>query len=624
MGAEEIGPYEEIYRQASEAHDQLRYSSFLKDLRSRNFGDGLVADWIFLELEKILEEVKDWNPRDREVFFSSLLRHYSEKRSDFKPSAVPFERKLNVDELVAGNYDAKEMAARLLQVVARYERTVILPLLQQISYEIRSRYSGKYLFFIGRDFSSTYIYMQSKVPETFPGQYVSLNVSRKIRDAVIDGQEADLEKLFFESSKISRADLLEKGIAIFDSSMSGKIPRSIVFALSQGMTDQEQVDFFTKVSVRNINSKSRFASTPLSLRKWLTRMTSPEGVIDRESFRSMITQPLVKVPTFSLSLPTSVRDYLSSPHNLFEHRFKFLTSGVELSPTGIQSPTPSELWEKAGSFLGLYSEIAVQTLAEGGTFMAPVHDTRTIEDRMAEVDRVFQKGGAQALRTWQYRPPGESTLALFETMVERREASSNAIEQIEVGGRVFNIQGRLGEGMNVVVYLTDDNKALKVLKKPEAARKVLLQHWMQPLLSDAKIPIAKIIETHPLGLYSLQEYYPGLSLEARFSSFADAETIPEDLNNEILEIWKRSQVLIENQGLWLDFRSANFQLDAEGKPVFVDFNPRFNKGYWRYYLDANGGKFLDTSSFFDTFYNYNLSKPNKLPSRPDDCILLLQ
>jgi hypothetical protein len=183
---------------------------------------------------------------------------------------------------------------------------------------------------------------------------------------------------------------------------------------------------------------------------------------------------------------------------------------------------------------------------------------------------------------------------------------SGKLKEIRKGGqKLFGIKKHLSEGNNVQVYETDKGTALKLLKKPQHARKQLLQAWSEPVVKSAGINTAKVLSVEPNGLYLEQELIPGNSLEYQYGF--SSEPIPKKLQANVLEDWRKLRKLAETSDIWLDPKGANYHVRDDGTLVNVDFTPRLNGSYYRFF-DKKPGTPLTDDEYANMFFRYDADK----------------
>ena len=615
----------ELYPFAVKAQSTNSYQDFLKDFAANRD----VENFLLEKLVSRLEKLKRMGQSSRQQELFKILYYFSDRREAYKARAVNvlYGSTYSEQDLLQGNYDSEILAREFLKAIQFYETNVTLPLLLQIEKEMVSDFNGQIVFSIGRDFSIVQQFLLER--KSFSkNQLVTLNVSRAIKNLVAEGQHEALKQIT-ENIGLTKEALLKKGIVFLDSSMSGKIPKALFYALSMGMSDQETREFAKKVDIRYVKARSS-KSEDLNFSDFLLSCFNEKGQFDREKLKTSINQTGLAIKTFKLSLPKEAADYdINHIHNLLEHRPKFVNSANGFSEDKgqaiIASKNPDGVGGQINALLGLYAEYMMLSLAKDGKFQSNVKEIdQWFTEKPAlfsQLDKVVKKDQLAGLLNFATTSLAIETTQFHKTINVVEAKSREFPFELWVGKeRWFRLRGMLGQGKNVSVYLTEENTALKVMIRPENSYKALIQSWIQNKLEDQGIRTAKILRTHRTGVLQEQEYVPGYSLE--YLQYHDPKKVSDKIRDSIYKQWAAAKKLTA-EGLWLDFRSGNFQLNAAGEPVMVDFVPRTNPGYWRYFLESRSGSFLMKNDFWELFFNYHVQKGN-IPQAPNVCAKFLK
>lgn len=610
----------ELYPLAVDAQSKNAYQEFLKNFSASRD----VEDFILEKLVSRLEKLKKMDAASRQEEWMKVLYYFSDRREAYKARAVKMLRdsSYNEQDLMQGQYDSEILARDLLKAVQFYEANVTLPLLAQIEKQILTEFKDKIVFSIGRDFSIVQQFLIER--NSFPKeQLFTLNVSRAIKNLVAEGHFEPLKQIA-RNIGLTKELMLKKGIVFLDSSMSGKIPKALFYALSMEMSDKEAFELAKKTDIRYVKAK---ASEPgdRSFSEFLLYCFDEKGHFDREKLRTSINRMGLNIRTFHLNLPKSAQDHdINHIHNLLEHRPKFVNSAHAFAENEgqsiISSKNPSGVGGQLNALLGLYAEHMMLSLAKNGKFLSKIKEVDPwFTEKPAlfiQLDKAVEKQQFQGLLNFRKTFAVGEAAQFHQSMRILETKNAPFPYELWVGEeRWFRLRGLLGQGKNVFVYLTEAGTALKVMKRPETAYKAFIQSWIQRKLENQGIRTAKILRTHRTGVLQEQEYVSGPSIE--YLHYHDPEKVNDKIRASVYKQWMQAQKLTE-QGLWLDFRSGNFQLNTEGEPIMVDFVPRTNPGYWRYFLISGNGPFLSEKEFWNLFFNYHIQKGN-VPEAPSVC-----
>ena len=193
--------------------------------------------------------------------------------------------------------------------------------------------------------------------------------------------------------------------------------------------------------------------------------------------------------------------------------------------------------------------------------------------------------------------------------------------ELVINGRViYRLKDIVGEGNNVKVYTTEHDTIIKVIKDPKHVRKNLLLAWAESHVRSVGIHTARVITVSPTGLYLEQDAIPGESLER---IYGEGGNVPQSICNKVLHDFRAAKRLIQEKGIWLDLKSANYHTDHDGMIVNVDYAPRLNSTYYRFFQDdlAYVGTEIDENrqrrdltdeEFLDRFFHYDTRKKKAL------------
>lgn len=610
------------------------------------------------EIAAQLDAMKGLDEKQRTEEANWILRYYSRSNKEFEPTSLMLHEKIGCteDDLAKGTYDSQDVAFRLVVALKDYDRAVILPILRQISHFLQANFYNTNVLFLGRDFCSTYLYLYEE--GLLPRENLFLaNVSRYVRDAANGGKLEEL-RLVLERIGLDRETLLEKGLLIADSCMQGKIPAVILRALSTPMSEQDRFRFLSRAHIRYLKS-SRHEGQSISEKVYSLAAAHEYEMLNDEDLMTLLTKRIEMIKEFPVDYPQEVEEYIPRRHKLFEWRPKtaLISMGIdvdeELGPRLVMAEpqTPSE---HVLSLLGLIGDLQFAELAQKaihervtttdvaspeahGNFepkkMAlevalqkkPAHnrrDGRLLVSRegykkpeelaphwfLKEIDRALERGGMEALKAWQNKvDPRVGSVAVM------RGKDANFPYELVINGRViYKFKDIVGEGNNVKVYTTGQNTIVKVIKDAKHVRKNLLLAWAQPVVESVGIKAAKVLKVSPTGLFLEQEILPGPSLETLYGE-AENTKIPAKICDQAIQDFRAAKKLISEKGIWLDLKSANYHLDEEEKIVNVDYAPRLNPTYYRYFqTDPEGEKgerrdFKD-EEFLEQFFHHDVKK----------------
>lgn len=462
--------------------------------------------------------------------------------------------------------------------------------------ELSSEFPEHSIFFIGRDFTQAYVYGKARGILN-PDQLFTANISRRIRDAANAGNMGALQKLLNQSG-LTKEQALKHGVVLVDSSMNGKISAVILKALTLEMEPKESYQLLSNSYVRYIKSGRKDGAGIADAAK---AAGAGSGKLSRQQVDSLLAR-IQGITEFKITIPEGYEDERTTPHRLFEHNPKFLSSAKEFndeeSDTVLSSEEPKSPGARIYSLLGLQSDLVL-------------HNEASNSETFKDIDAAAA-GGRDSLAKWQ-DVVDPSTTAEFAKMKVVATGDEELPFELTFDGKVIHrMKARLSEGNNIEAYLTDRGEVLKVLKQAKNARKQILQAWAKRVMSEYGIKTAPVHSIEPHGLWLTMEYAPSDSLEYTYGF--DDTPLPKKLKQQILAEHEKAKKLAAEKDIWLDQKAANYHLDSNGSIVNVDFTPRLNSSYYRFFRNDAGREFTD-DEFLDMFLHYDARKgiAKKLP-----------
>lgn len=578
--------YPTLYAEGAKAQDSGQYLQFVNGLPSSTRED------LKVELVQLLTQIRNQPSSQLRTSLNTIFRYFSQSRNDFRTSALVLERraKLYVDELVGTpTWDAATVADQLIKAVEAYEKSVTFPMLTEMERELAREFPRSNIFFLGRDMSVFDLWARQRGILNGSRMFTA-NISRRVRDAIAAGQVAELNQMVGQLN-LTKESLLRDGIVFIDSSMGGKIPAVVLAALMQGYTDSERYQLLSKTHIRYLRSSSQDGKSIANRTAAYSRI---QALTAKEA--QNILSERAGIPVFQVGSEDGkyfVGDF--EPHNYFEHRMKFVSSAQGLTREGklirTTSPIPTALADRVNSILGLMTDINIVEKTAPPAFVN-------------ELNKVWKKG-RKAASDWEDEQTREERRRFEETNV--RELSDKKYPfQLRVGEEdPIKLARLLGEGANVKAYLGKDGTVIKVVKKDYAMRKSLHAVWVARLMDQYKIEVARILSYDPYGAYVEQEHITSESLEELHAKGA----VTQEIHDQVITMWNRSKQLAKDTGIFMDLKAGNVHLAPDGRVVNVDYVPRVNSTYWRYYVDEDGKPLTDLQ-FLDLFYNYDRNKKN--------------
>jgi len=635
--------------------------------------DGLYPEWLREELRKEtelpgqlqariaeqLEAMKLQSPEQRMEEYNWIVRYYSRSNKGFEDTSLRLFEHLGCPEstISEGSYDSMEVARNLLEGIRLYDHDNIVPVLSQIRDYLLQNFKHTNILFLGRDFCSTYLSIVEE--QCLPREQLFLtNVSRYVRDVALGGKFEEL-RLVLERIGLTKDVLLDKGFLIADSCMQGKIPAVILKSLALPMTEEERYQFLTHSYIRYLKS-SRHSGRTLAEKAY---ELGKNKKLSDQHLEELLGEKIEMIKEFPVTYPKGVEEFIPRRHKTFEWRPKvsLIAMGIEVDEFGprLLVSEPKSPSERILCDLGLYADMELCKLAQTSrsdisTCTSERESTRDLHNvgafepkKMAlevallpskslrhgqhivskgsyqkptpkdpnwflkEIDQALS-GGLEGLRAWQnHVDPHVGSVAVMRT-----KDVEYPYELVINGKVIFRFRAMVGEGNNVKVYLSDQNSIVKVIKEPKHVRKNLLLAWAEPHVRNVGIRTAKVLQVNPTGLYLEQEAMPGESLE---SLYGEKPSIPNEICDQVISDFRAGKKLIAEKGLWLDLKSANYHLKEGGKIVNVDYAPRLNATYYRYFQAdpeetelASGRRELKEDEFLEKFFRHDIQKRCKM------------
>ena len=556
------GEYLALRDAVCESQDRGFYPEWLREFSGTEEDDPRLRELVVEELRGI--SALDTATATAEV--DRVLRYHSRKHGELEdtalrfPEAVPYYRGGRVQ-------DWGRFADDLIARVEWYDFRVMAPLCRQVGRWLAGNAGDRPVLFLGRDFTPPYVYLSAEKSTVDPKTLHLARVSREVKDLVLrDGTSAlwDLGSLLGQVGLTGGA--LSRGLVVADSCMNGKIPAVVFRALVTGMDNRAARAFLSRSLV--VYAKSgRLAGEPLAERALRVGTGSDEN--DGRRLIWALLERLEGIEEFGLRVPDEVAEHADRRHKLFDWRPKAAPLPTGLTPGGrtssAASPSPSD---RVLSLLGLRADLGLQRLGR-------------LDGR---VSRAFARG-VRGARRWVRRAPVD---------VEPTVEGGGLWAGDELLCRVKRV---VGEGRNVVAWLTEAGTVAKVAK-PGMARKNLLLAWAEPLVRERGIDVARVLRVDRRGLVAEQEHVLPL-----LAPLSPPTSVDRRLREGILSHYHAARRLAVERNVWLDLKVANYGV-RDGRPVLLDFVPRTNRTYFRFFLDDDGQP-LDDEQFLRMFYGYD-------------------
>ncbi len=582
---------ESVYDNILIAQDNGGYSNILNKIQQ----DSKIDQKIEHEIIFHLEEIKKLPPKQRADEINEIFRYYSVSNEGFKDTPIGLINRVggNLEEISTGNYESDKLGKAMIQGIKDYDKEITVPILQQVQKELVTDFPRQQVLFLGRDFAVGEVWMKG-AEATQKDRFHMINASRMIRDQALNGKMTELVQLIKQSG-VDKAEMIKNGIVIVDSSSGGKIPAAILEALCDDMIDEERFRFLTNSHIRYLKSSVQ-EGVPLDKR---ALAHANDGKISKQMAKDIVWDRQ-GIDIFKVPRPAGISIEFGMP-NLAEHRPKVLTTAQDIVPAdggrvSLKMPYPTTNGKKINSLLGLASDLQLSKLSKTPRFTI-------LPEAIQKEINVVAKQGRSAMQLWQ-NSMGPSVANKFKQMKVVSIENEDFPLELQINGKsIVRLKKKLGEGNNIVAYESERGTVIKVTKEAENAKKNLLLAWADNEISNEGIKTAKVLAVESDGLYLEQEFYPGDSLEGKFG----LKEVPVEIKEQIFKDWERAKSLAKRKDIWLDLKSANYQLGADGKIVMVDYVPRLNSSYYRYFQNDNGTSH-SKETFQDLFFNYDLKK----------------
>ncbi len=642
--------FQSLYQQAIQAQNSNQYEDFLAQ-KIEPQGDA----WMMAELVQELESLKQLPAQDRMNQINELIFYYSEKHGRLKQSALQLDTSLGplVQQMQSGTFSSQQVAQALLTHIKTYEKDVVFNILGQIETQIQREYPSQLIFCIGRDFTPGYLFFKSR--GKIPAQRLfTLNVSRAIRDRINEGSIPEILEILAKIG-ITKDKAVANGVLFLDSSMSGKIPGSLMRALTSKMNPQERYQFFTRSAIRYLRAKDQGQQRFAELAKSLGQMS---GQINDEQMEAIL-KPVHRIDTWKIQLPQFVSQWdAKHQHNVFEHRPKFLQSAKDFGTinqaTVIDSSVPQTPGEKIRSILGLMADMTQNQLAgnravvaSAGVAAPPIEiqsqketatevqhplkplqnsspNLLTTTEGKAAIQAIAQASqqGYETLKALQKNFPVDGNLDFSKIQLVQNQSGPFPFSVYYGNQEIYRLKEFLGEGRNVKVYRTEAGTALKILKKPEHVSKQFMLAWASQVMQKAGIPSANVLGIYYSGVLLEQELVDGRSLEQMYGFHRDVKP-PKAILDQVNDAYAKALKLTQS-GFWLDFKSANFHVDPYGHISMVDYTPRLNKGHKTYFYNLETEAQLTTREWQELFFYKDAEAGKTFRAAPVRCTAVFQ
>ena len=669
--SDRIAWFNQLFGDIRRAQDTNRYYEYLRD-------NPVARKTIEAAISAELAAIKKGSSGTRNAAFDTFMRYWSAKKNGFQTGALRFYDRVGITEkeIRKGNFEPKEIAGRLVDAVQIYLHKVLAPVLAQVEGELRRDLGDKNLVFLGRDFTSAYLWARAS-GHLSKEQLFLINASRAVKDKInFSGKRSDgrrmLGQLGFDTAAAKR------GTAFLDSSMSGKIPAALLKAMVDKLKPEEIYQVLTRAEIRYVHTKRISGKTLPQLAKG---SAGGDKKLTREAAMKVLDR-VYNIPTFDLVMPPDpdgregkegIAKYEQRrKHKLFEWLPKALTTARDFSSggKGLQYNVPNTPELRLRSLLGLYADLELLETNRTRSYTVPkkthrrpsaqrvvavsvvdtkVPDHKASDDKARDpkardhkaltleqvtgsqpqsefeaIDRAA-KTGVSGLLGWLQRPSG-GVEARYSKMRVVSTGDKGVPYYLEVDGkRIFDMTGVVGYGKSVTVYLTTRNTVLKVpsgvtvagkARRQSVPKKQLLDAWAGPIVAAAGIDVAKNLQWDKDGLWLEQEFISGKSLD-HFVASDGTLNLPGSVKRQVTGLWKKAAALAKKQHVYLDFKAPNMVLTNDGRLVNVDYVPLTKNRYYRYFHHVTG-KAISTKEFFRRF-----AKPTYVPSgvhqahRPD-------
>lgn len=308
-----------------------------------------------------LEAMKALTPEKRMEEYNGIVRYYSRANKTFQETSLKLYDHLGCseDDIRSGAYPSRSVAKAMLARLQDYDTQCIVPAVKQVRDELVKDFAESNVLFLGRDFTSAYLYIIKGLTQNSALRRENLflsNISRYVRDVALDGKTTEL-RLVLERLGLTKDKLVTQGLLIADTCMRGKIPAVIFKSLALGMNEEERFRFLTRCHIRYLKS-ARHEGLSVSEK---ARACGATGRLTDEDLDTILAHRIERIPEFNIVFPEIVKEYLPRRHKIFEWRPKLslISMGIAVDAQGARliADEPKTLSERILSLLGLYGEI---------------------------------------------------------------------------------------------------------------------------------------------------------------------------------------------------------------------------------------------------------------------------
>ncbi len=183
------------------------------------------------------------------------------------------------------------------------------------------------------------------------------------------------------------------------------------------------------------------------------------------------------------------------------------------------------------------------------------------------------------LRAWAEAVSPAAYAAFRATSVRLTGDPAAPLALVRGGDRVAHLRCLFGEGNNSRAYLTPEGTILKVAKRADTMKKLLLQAWLGELLPGEGIACARTLRLEPGGLFLEQSWVAPPDVAERFGHLPQ---LPEDVASRLGAHFEVADRLARDRDMWLDMKAENYHLDEHGELVQFDQGLMLDEGAFRW------------------------------------------
>lgn len=582
------------YTAVHDAQASNRYQDMIAQITGQSNLRGLLLD----NLSDELEQLKKATNEERRSAFKSLFNLGQDNSS----SPLRFETalKTTISELERGFYDSRRVANVLLNRTIEHEIETVTGFALDAERTVRGDYPTQKVLFLSPDFSSVYLKIAARgVLDN--GRLVYSPLPTFLKEAATSGRFDEVRN-YFAGLGITAESVLRDGLLIFDSSPSGYNARFLMSVLTATVLPQsEKNQILSRISVRNFYARNRDA---VNIKE---QIKAKNKEMTAQEIGEMLLKPMeIREIRRTVSLD-------AGPGSRSSDSLTFRPKAISPDPGTPTNQPPKTVAARLRFLLGLAADVASFKTARGpGRFVN--------YPWLSEIDAAMTQG-RHAVEDYVDRPSFEIERSFKSVEVKPTGDAQYPWELLENGKRVTRLSKVLGEGNNVRVYLTENNTAMKIVKSARDARKQLLLSWAYNLMRLYDMDAAKVFNVQSEGIYLEMEYVPGASLEGQWGK--DPKSLPPAIRSQILDHFRKAKKLALERGIWLDLKSANFHVATDGRILNVDYVPRTNGTYYRFFQEDNGTAFSD-ERFLDMFLTYDLKKIEEARRREQERLDMLE